>query len=69
MREFQIDKKRVKACIEYKDYYSAMEYSILVKDLYKNKDKELFEELIKLIKNGNYEKIKKYLQNFLFSIK
>lgn len=57
MREFQIDKKRVKACIEYKDYYSAMEYSILVKDLYKNKDKELFEELIKLIKNGHYEKI------------
>ena len=66
---FEDDVKKINACIEYKDYYSAMEYSILVKDLYKNKDKELFEELIKLIKNGNYEKIKKYLQNFLFSIK
>ena len=54
----EVDKKRVKACIEYKDYYSAMEYSMLVKDIYNNKEKEFFERLIKLIKNGDYENVK-----------
>lgn len=54
----EVDKKRVKACIEYKDYYSAMEYSMLVKDIYNNKEKEFFEILIKLIKNGDYENVK-----------
>lgn len=57
MNKIQIDKKRIKACIEHKDYYSAMEYSVLVKEKYKNNDKEYFEVIIECIRNGDYEKI------------
>lgn len=54
---FEIDKKRIEACIEYKDYYSALEYSILVQDKYKNKEKNFFERIIKSVKSGEYYKI------------
>ena len=55
---FEIDVKRVKACIEYKDYYSAMEYSLLVKDKYIGEEKYIFEEIIKNVKIGEYTKIR-----------
>lgn len=55
--KFKIDKKRVEACIEHNDYYSAMEYSNIAKDFYKNQYKMYFKNLIKLIKNGEYQKI------------
>ena len=49
---FETDIERIKACILYEDYYSAMEYAILVKDKYENKEKEYFENVIKLVKQG-----------------
>lgn len=54
---FEVDKRRIEACIEYKDYYSALEYSILVKDKYKNKEKNFFERIIKSVKRGEYYEI------------
>ncbi len=56
--------KRIKACIEYQDYYSAMEYAILVKDNYKNKEKNCLDNIIKDIKEGNYEKVIKDIKNY-----
>lgn len=49
---FEIDKKRVNACIEFDDYYSAMEYSLLVVDNYEKGEREFFENIIKLVKLG-----------------
>ena len=33
---FDEDVNRIKVCLEHNDYYSAMEYAMLVKDNYKN---------------------------------
>lgn len=52
---FEIDKRRIEACIEYKDYYSALEYSILVKDKYMCKEKSFFEKIIRHVKRGEYK--------------
>ena len=54
---FNEDIKRIKACIKYKDYYSALEYTILIKENYINIEKQYFEKIIKNIKQGNYKKI------------
>ena len=54
---FEEDVKRINACIEYKDYYTAMEYAILVKEKYKSVKRDYFEDIIRYIKNGDYEKI------------
>lgn len=50
---FKEDVRRIKACIEYKDYYSALQYGILIKDNYKDKERIYFEDIIKNIKTGN----------------
>lgn len=55
---FEKDVKRIKACIDYKDYYSALEYAILVKDRYVDREKNYFEEIIKRIKIGNYNRVR-----------
>lgn len=55
---FQIDRNRIKVCIDYDDYFSALEYAILVKELYKDREKSYFEEIIKKIKSGAYKKIR-----------
>ena len=55
---FEEDVKRINACIEYKDYYTAMEYAMLVKEKYKDEKRDYFEDIIRYVKNGNYEKIK-----------
>ena len=55
---FEEDMKRINACIEHKDYYTAMEYAIMVKEKYKDEKREYFEDIIRYVKNGNYEKIK-----------
>lgn len=55
---FEEDVRRINACIEHKDYYSAMEYAILVKEKYKSVKRDYFEDIIRYIKNGDYEKIK-----------
>ena len=54
---FEEDVRRINACIEHKDYYSAMEYAILVKEKYKDEKNDYFEDIIRYIKNGDYEKI------------
>lgn len=53
---FEKDVKRIKACINHKDYYSALEYAILVKDRYVNREKNYFEDIIKGIKIGDYNR-------------
>ena len=55
---FEEDVKRINACIEYKDYYSAMEYAMLVKEKYKDEKRDYFEDIIKHIKIGDYKSIK-----------
>ena len=55
---FEEDMKKINACIEHKDYYSAMEYAIFVKEKYKDEKRDYFEDIIRYVKNGNYEKIK-----------
>lgn len=54
---FEIDSRRIKACIEHKDYFSAVEYAILVKNNYLDKNKNFFENVIKYVGNGSYEKL------------
>lgn len=54
---FEEDVRRINACIEHKDYYSAMEYAMLVKEKYKNVKRDYFEDIIRYIKKGDYEKI------------
>lgn len=54
---FEIDIRRIVICIGYKDYYSAMEYALLVKGKYKNNQKDYFEGIIKNVKSGNYKKL------------
>lgn len=51
---FEIDKKRIESCIEHKDYYSALEYAIFVKDNYVKEEKNFFEHTIRNIKSGTY---------------
>jgi len=55
---FEEDVKRINACIEYKDYYTAMEYAMLVKEKYKDEKRDYFEDIIKHIKIGDYKSIK-----------
>lgn len=54
---FRTDVKRVSVCIKYKDYYSAMRYSMIVKDKYTFERKEYFEKVIKYVKNADYIKL------------
>lgn len=54
---FKTDVRRIESCIYYKDYFSALEYAILVKDNYIDENKFYFEQIIKYIKDGSYEKI------------
>lgn len=55
---FNEDIKKIKSCIEYKDYYTAMEYALFVKENYKEEEKKMLNNIIKDIKNGEYEKLK-----------
>lgn len=50
---FEIDIRRIRACIDHKDYYSALQYAILVKDNYVSSEKKYFEMIIKNIKTGD----------------
>lgn len=54
---FKEDVKRIKACIEYKDYYVALEYAIIVKDKYVDNEKDYFEKVIRNVKSADYNKI------------
>jgi len=60
---FKEDIKRIKACINYNDYYSALEYAILKKEKYKNNERKYLEIIIKFIKEGKYEEIRKIIKN------
>lgn len=50
---FEIDIKRIRACIDHKDYYSALQYAILVKHNYVSSERKYFEMIIKNIKTGD----------------
>ncbi len=54
---FENDIKRIKACIDHNDYFSALEYAIIVKDRYIKREKRYFERIIEKIKVGDYKKI------------
>lgn len=54
---FKEDMKMIKACIEHNDYYSAMEYAMLIKSNYKNNEKTYIENIIKMIKSGEFKDI------------
>ena len=54
--------EKIKACIEHEDYYTAMEFSILIKDYYEDEKKECLEKLINNVKSGSYENIKKMVE-------
>jgi len=56
---FDEDIKRIKACIYYEDYYAALQYAITRKERYKDEQREFLEEIIRVIKNGNYQEIQK----------
>lgn len=51
---FNEDVKRIKACLYYKDYYSALQYAIIIKEKYKKEEKNFFEQIISAIKNGSF---------------
>lgn len=53
---FKTDIKRIKVCIKYNDYYSAMEYATIVKDKYEDNEKDYFQNVIKNVKNGDIYK-------------
>ena len=55
---FNEDVNRIKVCLEHNDYYSAMEYAMLVKDNYKNEERKYFEKVIKYVKEGDYKNFK-----------
>ena len=55
---FNEDVNRIKVCLEHNDYYSAMEYAMLVKDNYKNEERKYFEKVIKYVKEGDYKNLK-----------
>ena len=59
---FKKDVFRIISCIEYEDYSSAMQYAILIKDYYENEEKDFFEQIIKYVKSGSYEKIKELIK-------
>ena len=59
---FEEDIKRITACIKYEDYYSALEYAILKKGNYRNKEREYLEKIVKFIKDGTYKEIKKIVK-------
>ena len=54
---FENDVNRIKACLEYNDYYSALEYAVLIKDKYIGEERNYFDRIIKNIKTGNYENL------------
>lgn len=59
---FEIDLKRIKACIYYEDYYSALIYINLILENYTIEEhKQYFYVIIKMIKTGNYDGLKRIL--------
>lgn len=55
---FKIDLKRIKVCIEYEDYYSALLYINLIIENYNNEQRLYFEIIRNNIKSAKYEEIK-----------
>lgn len=53
---FGKDVKRIMACIEHNDFYSAMEYAQLVEKNYTDKQKIYFQNIIKTVKREGYYK-------------
>lgn len=54
---FEMDIRRIQACIDCNDYFGALEYAFLLKDNYTDKNKHYFEEIIKYVKDDSYEKL------------
>lgn len=58
------DVKKLKACLNYKDYYSMLLYCNLIINNYYGSNKEILLHLISNIKKGNYETLEEILKNF-----
>ena len=57
------DLKRIKACLEFEDYYSILEYITIVIEKYTGKDKEFLLEIVKNIKCSNYKEVNNLLKS------
>lgn len=58
------DIERIRICILYNDYYSALEYAILVKDNYLE-ERKYFNYIISCIKTAKYEELKQIVIKIL----
>ena len=58
------DIRRLQACLEYEDYSAIVEYIELIKEKYNKEEREVFSNIVSLVKTGNYENISVLLQKF-----
>ena len=56
------DIKRLKACMDYNDYYSMLIYITIIIDKCTGQNKEFLLNLVANIKKGNYEEVNKLLK-------
>lgn len=57
------DLKRIKACLEFEDYYSILEYITLIVENYTGTEKEFLLKIVKNIKSGNYKEVHNLLKS------
>lgn len=58
------DVRRLQSCLEYEDYSAIVEYIELIKEKYNKEEREVFSNIVSLVKTGNYENISVLLQKF-----
>ena len=58
------DIKKLKACLEYDDYYAMLLYITMIIEKYTGENKEFLLQLQDNIKCGNYVEINNILKNF-----
>lgn len=56
------DFKKIRACAYFKDYFSVAEYIELVINKYTGEEKNLFLEIRKNVRCGDYKKVRKLLK-------
>lgn len=57
------DLKRIKACLEFEDYYSILEYITLIVENYTGTEKKFLLEIVKNIKCSNYKEVHRLLKS------
>ena len=58
------DIKLLKACLEYEDYYSILEYITIIIEKYTENEKKFLNKITKNIKIGNYKEVKRLLEEY-----